>query len=112
MLDVRSRRDIYAGTTQIIENLEERFTEDELTEVLQLVEQSFLIAPPSTLEASQTTQTTAAGTTENRVTESHANGADDADAIWDSIEGDGMENYLVHETGGGQDDLEMDDTEE
>ncbi|EUC63409.1 RNA polymerase Rpb4 [Rhizoctonia solani AG-3 Rhs1AP] len=89
----------------IVENLEERFSDDELTEILQLVEQSFLIAPVSALEGDQTTQTSMAA---NRKRNSQANEDED----WNGAEGDGMENYFVHEAPGGQDDLEMDDTEE
>ncbi|KAG8732856.1 hypothetical protein FRC11_010455 [Ceratobasidium sp. 423] len=91
----------------IVENLEERFTDDELTEMLQLVEQSFLIAPASAL-GDPTTQTPMAA---KKAANSQVNGDEDAEAMWDGTEGDGMENYFVHETGG-QDDLEMDDTEE
>ncbi|CAE6464426.1 unnamed protein product [Rhizoctonia solani] len=93
----------------IVENLEERFTDDELTEMLQLVEQSFLIAPTSALEGDQTTQTSVVA---KKAANSRANGNEDAEAMWDGTEGDGMENYFVHEAPGGQDDLEMDDTEE
>ncbi|CAE6448411.1 unnamed protein product [Rhizoctonia solani] len=93
----------------IVENLEERFTDEELTEILQLVEQSFLIAPTSALEGDQTAQIPMAA---NRKRNSRANGDEDTDAIWNGAEGDGMENYFVHEAPGGQDDLEMDDTEE
>ncbi|CAE6458458.1 unnamed protein product [Rhizoctonia solani] len=93
----------------IVENLEERFADDELTEMLQLVEQSFLIAPTSALEGDQTAQTSLMA---NKVASSRANGDADADGTWDDAEGDGMENYFVHDAPGGQDDLEMDDTEE
>jgi hypothetical protein len=90
---------------QIVENLEERFSDDDLNEMLQFVEQSFLIAPASTLRNPTTISANAAHTT-------NTDGASDADGVWDAVEGDGMENYFVHETGGGGDDLEMDDTEE
>lgn len=76
--------------------------------MLQLVEQSFLIAPSATLQGAQTTTTP---TTNKRATNSYANGIGDADGAWDTAEGDGLDNYFVHETGGA-DDLEMDDTEE
>jgi hypothetical protein len=92
---------------QIVENLEERFSDDDLNEMLQFVEQSFLIAPASTLRNPTTTSAKATHTTNV-----HADGTSDADGVWDAVEGDGMENYFVHETGGGGDDLEMDDTEE
>ena len=42
----------------------------------------------------------------------HTDPTSDADGVWDTAEGDVMEDYFVHETGGGADDLEMDDTEE
>jgi hypothetical protein len=74
--------------------------------MLQMVEQSFLIAPPATRQASQS------AAAEIHATNSHVNGVGDADGIWDGAEGDGLENCFVHETGGGLDDLEMDDTEE
>ncbi|CAE6527230.1 unnamed protein product [Rhizoctonia solani] len=91
----------------IVENLEERFTDDELTEILQLVEQSFLIAPASALEGDQIAQTPMVANKNSRV-----NGDEDAAVMLDGAEGDGMDNYFVHEAPGGQDDLEMDDTEE
>ncbi|CAE6538196.1 unnamed protein product [Rhizoctonia solani] len=93
----------------IVENLEERFTDDELTEMLQLVEQSFLIAPSSALEGDQTARTSMLP---NRVSGSRVNRDEDEDAMWHDAEGDGAENYFVHEAPGDQDDLEMDDTEE
>ncbi|KAH7336984.1 RNA polymerase Rpb4-domain-containing protein [Rhizoctonia solani] len=91
----------------VVENLEERFTDDQLTEMLQLVEQSFLIAPTSALEGDQTTR---AALVTNKAANSKTSG--DTEATWDADEGDGMENYFVHDAPGGQDDLEMDDTEE
>ncbi|CAE7192420.1 unnamed protein product [Rhizoctonia solani] len=92
----------------IVENLEERFTDDELTEILQLVEQSFLIAPVSALEDDHATQTPMVAKRPNL----QVNREEDVDPTWGGAEGDGMENYFVHEAPGGQDDLEMDDTEE
>ncbi|KAJ1303326.1 hypothetical protein OPQ81_011522 [Rhizoctonia solani] len=93
----------------IVENLEERFTDDELTEMLQLVEQSFLIAPTFALQTGQTTRTRVIA---NKEANPHVDGDADADAVWDDTEGDDVENNFVHEVPGGQDDLEMDDREE
>ncbi|CAE6434169.1 unnamed protein product [Rhizoctonia solani] len=93
----------------IVENLEDRFSDEELTEMLQLVEQSFLIAPVSALEENQTAQAPVVERGPNNV---RTHTGEDADTMWQSNEGDGMENYFVHEAPGGQDDLEMDDTDE
>ncbi|ELU38260.1 RNA polymerase rpb4 domain-containing protein [Rhizoctonia solani AG-1 IA] len=93
----------------IVENLEDRFSDEELTEMLQLVEQSFLIAPVSALEENQTAQ---APVVERGPNNLRTHTGEDVDTMWQSNEGDGMENYFVHEAPGGQDDLEMDDTEE
>ncbi|KAG8730595.1 hypothetical protein FRC12_020178 [Ceratobasidium sp. 428] len=92
----------------IIENLEERFSDNDLDEILQLVEQSFLIDPIAINQAppSVTAQKT------SHIVDAQADEGSDADGAWDAGEGDGMETYLVHETGGGVDDLEMDDVEE
>ncbi|CEL62593.1 hypothetical protein RSOLAG1IB_04949 [Rhizoctonia solani AG-1 IB] len=93
----------------IVENLEDRFNEEELAEMLQLVAQSFLIAPTSALEEHQIGQTPAL----EKVSTDSLNRRDEGtSAIWENVGGDGMENYFVHEAPGGQDDLEMDDTEE
>ncbi|KAG8715547.1 hypothetical protein FRC08_010461 [Ceratobasidium sp. 394] len=92
----------------IIENLEERFSDDDLNEMLQLVEQSFLVTPAAVPRPPPKAAVNAINHTVN----AQADADGDADAAWDTAEGDGMENYLVHETGGGVDDLEMDDMEE
>ncbi|KAG9084698.1 hypothetical protein FRC06_003939 [Ceratobasidium sp. 370] len=92
----------------IVENLEERFSDDDLNEMLQLVEQSFLVTPAA---AAPPPPSTAVGVI-NHTANAQADTTSDADGAWDTAEGDGMENYLVHETGGGVDDLEMDDVEE
>ncbi|CAE6391115.1 unnamed protein product [Rhizoctonia solani] len=93
----------------IVENLEDRFNDEDLAEMLELVGESFLIAPTSALEENRTKQTP---TTEKGPANSQTHREEDVGAIWDGAEGDAMENYFVHEAPGGQDDLEMDDTEE
>ncbi|KAG8743334.1 hypothetical protein FRC10_012213 [Ceratobasidium sp. 414] len=92
----------------IVENLEERFSDDDLNEMLLLVEQSFLVAPAAVTRPPRSAAANALDHTVNVQTDTTS----DADAAWDAAEGDAMESYLVHETGGGVDDLEMDDVEE
>ncbi|QRV92528.1 DNA-directed RNA polymerase II subunit RPB4 [Ceratobasidium sp. AG-Ba] len=93
----------------ILENIEERFSEDDLDEMMKLVKQSFLI-DPATLDESMS------GAQVNGQMPSHASDSQTTApgelSAWGVGEGDIMEDYLVHEAGGGVDDLEMDDTEE
>ncbi|KAG9127036.1 hypothetical protein FRC07_000921 [Ceratobasidium sp. 392] len=92
----------------IIENLEDRFSDDDLNEVLQLVEESFLIDPIAVNRTRPSATTSAV----NHPADAQTDTGSDADGAWETGEGDTMENYLVHETGGGVDDLEMEDAEE
>ncbi|KAF8606810.1 hypothetical protein BDV93DRAFT_604140 [Ceratobasidium sp. AG-I] len=91
----------------IVENLEERFSDEELDEILQLVEGSFSGARAPAGRSSGTTSHVPM-----RPAITHVDATSDADGVWDTVEGDAMEDYFVHEAGGGADDLEMDDTEE
>lgn len=75
--------------------------------MLQLVDKSFSGARAPAPRNSGTTSHAPA-----QPVAAHTDATSDADGVWDTVEGDVMEDYLVHETGGGVDDLEMDDTED